>query len=96
MANPSGKNQYTGRASGHAELHKTIKAGTKGVNQGMTIAAYRHTAAKALVNNRKMFQGMPPSMKTEMLYKTATATVSMRKSEWAKASQKLSTVHRNK
>lgn len=34
MANPTGKNQYTGRASGHAELHKTIKAGTKGVNQG--------------------------------------------------------------
>lgn len=30
MANPTGKNQYTGRASGHAELHKTIKAGTKG------------------------------------------------------------------
>lgn len=62
----------------------------------MTVDAYRHVAAKALVNNRKMFAGMPTALKTQVLYQTATAAVSMRKSEWAKAAQKLSPAHRNK
>lgn len=56
MANPTGKNQYTGRASGHAELHKTIKAGTKGVNQKMTVDAYRPEDPGVVPNSNRSCQ----------------------------------------
>ena len=93
MANPQGINQYT-RSQGHADLHKAIKKGVKGVNASLTIAAYRSTAAKAIVNNRKVMKHHGVKMDPGMHYKLATATVEMRKAQFAQASKKLHPMYR--
>lgn len=95
--NPTGINQYT-RRQGHSDLNKAINKGIKGVNASLTKAAYRSVAAKALVNNRKVFAsvGMTGAKKTEMLYKTATLAVNLKKSAFAKFAKTLAPVHRNK